>query len=566
MNANYNNYFFNLCFCVCYYFVQTHKLLLAATSDYFRVMFSGPMIESKENFVDLKGLSAEAVEHIVGFMYSGELELTNDNLCEVLNAASHLQVRLALDLCSDYIISLLNFINAELFLRIADVYHLIRVKDYYHVMVLEQFESFTQTENFLLLPSDLLLQYLSDNRLCVRSELYVLENVIRWLRYDERRLPHGSSLLAAVRFGLMSLPQLEQLAREQSYLLAPPLNALNYISEGMQYHREMAKGHPCLNNAIVRSNTQSLVMIYQGSSYRPLELLACNWSEKKFFQLKSDNSCSRDCRVTSVDNFIYMNRVIDCGGGVLVTSLLRFDPRHLKLIDLLPCHTVRLDAAIATVNHFIYLLGGCTETGISLDSIECYDVERNIWSNIDTVMPMSVYASAACAYKKLIFLSGGISDEDRQPCDLMMCFDIITSLCEMRAPMNYSRRLHEMLAIGESLYVVGGIGQHSFHQQSQIPMESYNVATNQWTLLTTTLVGRSVGHFITLNGQIISLGREHPEAADNDLWVYDKNADKWQRSFKIPKRGGLASCACAYAYINFTDEIINRLIIKDSAQ
>ena len=36
-------------------YLQVHKCLLAATSDYFRVMFGGVMTESKQNMVDLKG-------------------------------------------------------------------------------------------------------------------------------------------------------------------------------------------------------------------------------------------------------------------------------------------------------------------------------------------------------------------------------------------------------------------------------------------------------------------------------------------------------------------------------
>ena len=67
-------------------------MLLAATSDYFRAMLCGPMRESKKDCVDLKDLTAEALEHIIDFMYSGEMVLDMENLMETLHAASHLQV------------------------------------------------------------------------------------------------------------------------------------------------------------------------------------------------------------------------------------------------------------------------------------------------------------------------------------------------------------------------------------------------------------------------------------------------------------------------------------------
>jgi len=71
---------------------QVHKILLAATSDYFRAMLLSPTKESQENTVDMKGLSASALQHMIDFIYTGQLELDFENLIEMLNAASHLQV------------------------------------------------------------------------------------------------------------------------------------------------------------------------------------------------------------------------------------------------------------------------------------------------------------------------------------------------------------------------------------------------------------------------------------------------------------------------------------------
>jgi len=60
--------------------------------------------------------------------------------------------------------------------------------------------------------------------------------------------------------------------------------------------------------------------------------------------------------------------------------------------------------------------------------------------------------------------------------------------------MQCARRLHAMVTASDNavLYVVGGIGvHHSFHQQTQIPVERYDIAADQWTVLaSTTLAGR----------------------------------------------------------------------------
>lgn len=62
------------------------------------------MVESKQDLVDLKGVIVDGLQMIIDFVYSGEIFLEYDNLIEVINIVSYLQVFLVLDICSDYII------------------------------------------------------------------------------------------------------------------------------------------------------------------------------------------------------------------------------------------------------------------------------------------------------------------------------------------------------------------------------------------------------------------------------------------------------------------------------
>lgn len=62
------------------------------------------MVESKQDLVDLKGVIVDGLQMIIDFVYSGQFFLEYDNLIEVINIVSYLQVFLVLDICSDYII------------------------------------------------------------------------------------------------------------------------------------------------------------------------------------------------------------------------------------------------------------------------------------------------------------------------------------------------------------------------------------------------------------------------------------------------------------------------------
>ena len=58
---------------------------MVACSDYFRAMLTGPgrMKESREDNVELKGLTAQGLSTVVNFAYTGKIKLSLDNLMEV---------------------------------------------------------------------------------------------------------------------------------------------------------------------------------------------------------------------------------------------------------------------------------------------------------------------------------------------------------------------------------------------------------------------------------------------------------------------------------------------------
>ncbi|KAK2144541.1 hypothetical protein LSH36_748g02090 [Paralvinella palmiformis] len=525
-------------------------------------MLLSPTKESQENTVDMKGLSASALQHMIDFIYTGQLELDFENLIEMLNAASHLQIQTALELCSDYMITLLTFSNADELLNIAEVYSLARVTEFYNNKVLHNFEEFSRTNQFLMLSPEQITRYLADDNLRIRSEGLLLDVVAKWYSHDQKRAEHLEDVVKNVRLCLVSDVQLVQL--QQHWLSRQFPKVISHrIVDGIKYHQDSSNGHPWLSEtAKIRSTEKSLVLIHQGSAYKPFEVTAFDEKEGKFYQLSTDISGSRDCRVATIDNFVYICRVVDCGGGALMNSLLRFDPRHLALQELTPCRRLRIDPALVSKGQWLYVFGGTNETYAILDSVECYDVRSNSWVDL-LPMPEATHSHAATVCGDYIYLSGGVSCTDRQPSTNLFRYMPSSHQWETLSGMRSARRLHEMAALGDKLYIVGGIGSHSFHQQTQIPIECYNTQSDQWTLLTSTLAGRSVGHFIKYFGQILSIGREHYEATEDDLWLYDIETDTWNHKTKAPRRTGLTSAFCTMMYINFFDEKVAKRVLSD---
>ena len=87
-----NNDFFSLPKCFFFLFLQAHRVVLAACSDYFRAMFTDPMRERTQEEIHLSGVQAQGLELVLDYIYTSKLSLTLANIQTVLDTATHLQV------------------------------------------------------------------------------------------------------------------------------------------------------------------------------------------------------------------------------------------------------------------------------------------------------------------------------------------------------------------------------------------------------------------------------------------------------------------------------------------
>ena len=109
---------------------QAHRAVLAATSPYLKTLFSdmsGGKIEHE--VVEIRGVSAEGLKHIINYIYTSELRLNMTNIREVLAAAGHMQLKAATNFAVSFLKHEISVFNCVDVIQISEQFELPEVEE-----------------------------------------------------------------------------------------------------------------------------------------------------------------------------------------------------------------------------------------------------------------------------------------------------------------------------------------------------------------------------------------------------------------------------------------------------
>lgn len=72
--------------------INAHKIVLCASSAYFRAMFTNELAESKQTEITIKDIDENAMEILIDFCYSAKITIDEKSVQSLLPAACLLQV------------------------------------------------------------------------------------------------------------------------------------------------------------------------------------------------------------------------------------------------------------------------------------------------------------------------------------------------------------------------------------------------------------------------------------------------------------------------------------------
>lgn len=153
--------------------IPCHKAVLSAGSNYFRAMFSS-------NEVEIKGCDVHAVSMLIGYIYTGQMDVNADTVQSLIQASDLMELTAVRDACLRYALQLIDASNCIGFKRFGQLHSVKECVDKAQQCWRQTPEKVMTSPEFLDLTEEELQDYLSDDQLDVEREDAIFEALVAW--------------------------------------------------------------------------------------------------------------------------------------------------------------------------------------------------------------------------------------------------------------------------------------------------------------------------------------------------------------------------------------------------
>ncbi|XP_041040096.1 kelch-like protein 7 isoform X2 [Carcharodon carcharias] len=479
--------------------VPAHRVVLAAASHFFSLMFTTNMLESKSYEVELKDAEPDIIELLVEFAYTARISVNSNNVQSLLDAANQYQIEPVKKMCVEFLKEQIDASNCLGISVLAECLDCPELKTSADAFIHQHFTEVYKTDEFLQLDVKRVTHLLKQDALTVRAEDQVYDAAVRWLKYDElNRQQFMVDILAKVRFPLISKNFLSKTVQAESLIQDNP-ECLKMVISGMRYH------------LLSPEDREEL-----GESTRPRQ-------KKHDYRIALfGGSQPQSCRYFNPKDALWQVNKASSASPPNLRSPLPRRTRAACAWEHIPQGTDYLDLDICCCS---FIVGNS-----ALYLFECYDTRTENWHTKPSMLTPRCSHGMVEA-KGLIYVCGGslgnnVSGRVLNSCEV---YNPATESWTELAAMLEARKNHGLVFVNDRIYAVGG--QNGLGGLDSI--EYYDIKMNDWKMVSTmpwkgvTVKCAAVGPIIYVLAGFQGVGRL------GHILEYNTETDKWTTNSKV---------------------------------
>ncbi|XP_016300695.1 kelch-like protein 33 isoform X2 [Sinocyclocheilus anshuiensis] len=469
---------------------HAHRALLAASSDYFRGMFTSGMKESRQELVSLLLVTAAKFEALLHYTYSGALALGWGCVFDLTCTSLQLQFQTAFSICLNFLQQEIDAYSCLDVASFAESYGMVDLLALANDYVLRNFKDVSVTPKFQDLPVEKLKKYLQSDSLCVPSELLVFRAVMSWIEaFPRQRVKLARELMGTVQFPLMTFKEFKEVKSIMSW---PRIGAKKLYDSLLEEF--------CSSSSDAQSNFRA---------YMPKDTLVLVGGERITDNFDKRRPCREMWFSNSLQNHVGLVKKVEW-----------------RMLGTLP-EKPRFSHGVGVMRGKLYVVGGRHYYG-KADTMNCtYSFVRPL--------DQALCCHAASVWNGTIFLSGGFNSR-YQSLSTMTLYHPERGSTYM-AEMTHDKALHCMETLGDCLYVAGGVScDADGHLVDQLACEFYDPVANSWSAIIPFPVPHVGSASAVLEGKVYVIGGYCQEDYSDTKTVhrYDPATERWENMSITP--------------------------------
>ena len=500
---------------------NAHRIVLCAASPFFYSALINDMKESKEGLIRLEDTSKVAIEDLLDYLYTGHLDVTQDNAFDLFKIADFLVIPSLKEISSRFIIQTLSSSNCLMVYYLAVNYRCIGLQKKARDFIYANFTSVVEHQDFLNLTVSEVEEWISSDEIRVRGEEDVFQAIVKWAEQNgDGEHEKFFELFRHVRLVYLSRNYVfneifpHPLVSNDKVCTAFVLDTVKDVSSGSEECFFAQAPRTCLKTTedclVVSADTKTLC-------YVPYE--------NKWYQM-ADKAKNSFHSASAYHGKVYINNK----PGVDY-AIERFDPAvnswaHLTSYSGEMSH---FSAAIVYFQGSLYVIGG-KKKGEVANCVHKYNADTNLWQE---VAPMNVSRSSlrAVADKDTIYAIGGQKND--QILDVVERFDSkMNSWCRV-ASMLEKKLLPCVAILNARVFLFGGYTSiRPQHVCSSIEM--YDPTSNMWTAIQGISAPTRFFSVTSFKGSVYVIGNWTQESPGSFLRIYDVEKNEWKHCSSLP--------------------------------